>query len=104
MDNSKFIRVVADHIESGQLFRAGILNNDEIATKVRAAATELDSLRARDEKSNQRDYRTVSYLVSTLANICSASPNQTIDLLTGYLWDEAEAVKIKTANQSMSNG
>lgn len=98
MDNSKFIRVVADHIETGQLFRAGILNNDEIATRVRAAATELDSLRASDEKSCQREYRTVSYLVSTLGNICSASPDLIIDRLTGYLWDNEEAAKIKKAN------
>lgn len=49
-------------------------------------------------KQQQREYRTVSYLVSTLANICSASPNQIIDALTGLLWDEEEAGQIKVAN------
>jgi len=46
----------------------------------------------------EREYRTVSYLVSTLCNICEAPPNKVIDLLTGYLWDEEEAGKIKMAN------
>ena len=46
----------------------------------------------------EREYRTVSYLVSTLCNICEAPQNKVIDLLTGYLWDEEEAGKIKMAN------
>jgi|GEM_PF-4311564 len=50
------------------------------------------------EKEQQREYRTVSYLCSTLANICSAPPNMVIDALTGLLWDEEEAGKIKVAN------
>ncbi len=50
------------------------------------------------EKEQQREYRTVSYLVSTLANICMAAPNQIIDNLTGLLWDEEEAGRIKMAN------
>ena len=50
------------------------------------------------ELAQQRDDRTVSYLVSTLANICAGSPNQIIDLLTGYLSDEEEAGIIKVAN------
>lgn len=50
------------------------------------------------EKEQQREYRTVSYLCSTLANICSAPPNMVIDALTGLLWDEEEAGQIKVAN------
>ena len=50
------------------------------------------------EKEQQREYRTVSYLVSALANICTAAPNQIIDALTGMLWDEEEAGQIKRAN------
>ena len=50
------------------------------------------------EQEQQREYRTVSYLVSTLANICAASPNMIIDALTGLLWDEEEAGQIKEAN------
>jgi hypothetical protein len=50
------------------------------------------------EKEQQLEYRTVSYLVSMLANICVASPNQIIDALTGFLWDEEEAGHIKVAN------
>lgn len=37
-------------------------------------------------------------LVTTLANIFQASPNQIIDRLTGLLWDEEEAGKIKRVN------
>jgi hypothetical protein len=50
------------------------------------------------KKEQQREYRTVSYLCSTLANICAASPNQVIDALTGLLWSEEEAGDIKRAN------
>ena len=46
----------------------------------------------------QCEYRTVSYLVSALANICPAPPNMVIDALTGILWDEEEAGEIKRAN------
>jgi len=51
------------------------------------------------EKEQQSEYRTASYLVSALANMCAASPNQIIDQLTGLLWDEEEAGQIKRANQ-----
>ena len=53
-----------------------------------------------NDKQQQCEYRTVSYLVSTLANICAASPNKIIDQLTGYLWDEEEAEEIKRANMN----
>ena len=46
----------------------------------------------------QQEYRTVSYLISALANICQQSPNKVIDRLTGLLWDEEEAEAIKKAN------
>ena len=48
-----------------------------------------------DEKEQQREYKTVSYLILTLANICAASPDKIVDNLTGYLWDEEEAGQIK---------
>lgn len=54
-------------------------------------------------KEQDKEYRTVSFLVSTLANICEASPNQIINYLTGYLWDEEEASAIKKANCSDHN-
>jgi hypothetical protein len=50
------------------------------------------------EKEQQIEYRTLSYLVSAIANICAASPNMVIDALTGVLWDEEEAGEIKKAN------
>ena len=50
------------------------------------------------EKEQQTEYRTVSYLCSTLANICASPPNMVIDALTGLLWDEEEAGEIKRAN------
>lgn len=49
-------------------------------------------------KEQQLEYRTVSYLVSALANICEAPPNRIVDALTGLLWDEEEAGQIKVAN------
>lgn len=54
------------------------------------------------EQEQQNEYRTVSYLVSALANICKASPNQVIDQLTGLLWDEEEAGEIKVANMPLN--
>jgi hypothetical protein len=56
-------------------------------------------MKKEQELAQEREYRTVSYLISTLTNICSGSPNKVIDLLTGYLWDEEEASEIKDANQ-----
>lgn len=47
------------------------------------------------EKELQRQYKTISLLVSALANVCAAAPNAVIDNLTGFLWDEEEAVRIK---------
>jgi hypothetical protein len=58
----------------------------------------LGKIMTEQELAQQREYRTVSYLVSTLANVCAGSPNKVIDLLTGYLWDEEEAGRIKAAN------
>lgn len=56
-----------------------------------------------NEQEQAREYRTISYLASTLANICAGSPNQVIDALTGLLWDEEEAVEIKVANMKTYN-
>jgi hypothetical protein len=55
-------------------------------------------MKTEQELAQEREYRSVSYLVSTLANMCAGSPNKIIDLLTGYLWDEEEAGKIKVEN------
>lgn len=55
-------------------------------------------------RNQQREYRTVSYLCATLANICTASPNMVIDALTGLLWDEEEAGQIKRANMPEVDG
>jgi len=50
------------------------------------------------EKEQECEYRTVKYLVAILGNMCAASPNMIIDRLTGLLWDEDEADKIKNVN------
>ena len=50
------------------------------------------------KKEQECEYRTVSFLVSALANMCAASPNMIIDRLTGLTWDEEEAGRIKSAN------
>lgn len=50
------------------------------------------------QQEQQQEYRTVSFLISALANICQQSPNKIIDQLTGLMWDEEEAGEIKRAN------
>lgn len=47
------------------------------------------------EIENKRDYKTVYLVIATLANLCAATEERIIDLLTGYLWDEEEAGHIK---------
>ena len=46
-------------------------------------------------KEQQREYKTVALLCAALANICTISPDQIIDQLTGLTWDEEEAGQIK---------
>lgn len=60
-------------------------------------------MKTESELQQEREYRTISYLVSTLANVCAGSPNKVIDLLTGYLWDTEEAVCIKKANMAQDD-
>ncbi len=43
----------------------------------------------------QRSYELTAHLVSALSYQCSGSPDKVIDLLTGYLWDAEEAVRLK---------
>lgn len=50
------------------------------------------------KQEQECEYRTVSFLVSALANICAASPNMIIDKLIGITWDDEEAGYIKRAN------
>lgn len=50
------------------------------------------------KRKAKREFRTAWLLVAALSEMCAAEPNQTVDLLTGYLWDEEEAGRIKEAN------
>jgi len=43
----------------------------------------------------QREYDTIKHLLCALSLMCEGSPNRIIDLLTGYLWDIAEARELK---------
>ena len=43
----------------------------------------------------QRACETAAHLVAALAGQCAGAPEKIIDLLTGYLWDEEEAVRLK---------
>ena len=45
--------------------------------------------------AEQRSYETTAHLVTALACQCAAAPEKVIDLLTGYLWDAEEAVRLK---------
>ena len=49
------------------------------------------------EITQQREYKTVHKLIETLASMCAGSDKAIIENLTGYLWDEEEAGKIKAA-------
>jgi hypothetical protein len=41
------------------------------------------------------EYQAIAMQVCALSFNCVADPVKTVDLLTGYLWDEEEARKIK---------
>lgn len=45
--------------------------------------------------AEQRSYETTGHLVAALAGQCAGAPEKVVDLLTGYLWDEEEAVRLK---------
>lgn len=51
----------------------------------------------------KREYETVWHLVSALAGMTAALPDKIVDTLTGYLWDEEEAGKIKAAGNPPSD-
>ena len=48
-----------------------------------------------------REYRTAWFLCRALAELCPASPEVVVDKLTGYLWDEEEAKKIKAGGSGV---
>ena len=41
------------------------------------------------------EYITISNCINTICALCSSSPNQVINLLTGYCFDEEESYSIK---------
>lgn len=47
----------------------------------------------------QCKYRTVSYLIAILCNMCAANHNIVIARLTGVLWYEKDTEQIKCANK-----
>jgi hypothetical protein len=47
--------------------------------------------------NENQEYKVIHNTVSTLAVMCAGDITKIIDLLTGYLWDEKEAVSIKHA-------
>jgi hypothetical protein len=49
------------------------------------------------EIQQKREYATCHRLIETLASMCAGSDKVIIEKLTGYLWDEEEAGKIKAA-------
>ena len=46
-------------------------------------------------QAEQRSYEVTAHLVAALAGQCAGAPEKVIDLLTGYLWDADEAVRLK---------
>jgi hypothetical protein len=44
------------------------------------------------------EYAVIKNVVRILATMCTADEDKIIDLLTGYLWDEEEAGRIKRSN------
>jgi hypothetical protein len=49
------------------------------------------------EIQQKREYATCHRLIEALASMCVGSDKVIIEKLTGYLWDEEEAEKIKAA-------
>jgi hypothetical protein len=47
--------------------------------------------------NEQQECQVVGHLVSALSVMCASNPDKVIDLLTGYLWSEEEAGRIKKA-------
>ena len=47
----------------------------------------------------EREYTIINNSVSTLAILCAADHGKIIDILTGYLWDEEEAIGIRAIKQ-----
>ena len=51
-------------------------------------------------KPDQIEANTIAHLVGILATMCAANEDKIINLLTGYLWDEAEARMIEAATKA----
>ena len=47
------------------------------------------------KEAKDRDLKSVHYLIWALAEITCSVPEKIIDMLTGYLWNEEEAGKLK---------
>ena len=62
------------------------------------AAVQCSAWLAAERK--RRSHRLCWNLISALAIHCAADEDKIIDLLTGYLFDEEEAGKVKAANHS----
>lgn len=54
-------------------------------------------------KQDNRDYRTAAFMVNALATMCAASPTKVVELLSGYLWDEAETEKLTELVKEQQN-
>lgn len=46
-------------------------------------------------QQQQNEYQVIANAILTISTMCAANPAKTIDLLTGYLFDEEEASDIK---------
>ena len=51
-------------------------------------------------KPDQIEANTIAHLIGILATMCAANEDKIINLLTGYLWDEAEARMIEAATKA----
>ncbi len=51
-------------------------------------------------RQQQKDYKICLNAVSILGEMCAATPDMIIDKLTGCLWDEQEASRIKAIGKT----
>jgi hypothetical protein len=47
--------------------------------------------------NEEQEYKVIWHLLSSLAEMCDSSPSVLIDILTGHLWCEEEAGRIRDA-------
>lgn len=73
---------------------SAITATPESAGDISRTLKQLVGLKSQEEK----EYSIISHSIGIMCDLCAFNHDQCVDLLTGWLWDENEASKIKEAN------